>query len=111
LIFMFKKQKWTMILTLLFFAFFTYIVSSWWNWWYGGSFSSRVYVDILVLFMLPLAFMIDAARKKLHKILLIAGLFLIIALCQIQTYQYRYYIIHWENMTKEKYWDNFLKLD
>ncbi len=110
LIIMFRKQKWTVIFTLLFLLFFTYVVSCWWNWWYGGSFSSRVYVDILVFFMLPLAYLLQAARKKLHKILLIFALFLIVALCQIQTYQYRYYIIHWENMTKEKYWDNFLKL-
>jgi hypothetical protein len=111
LFFMFRKQRWVVIITLFFFLFFTYIVSSWWSWWYGGSFSSRVYVDILVFFMLPLAFLVESVRKKLHKVLLYLGLFLIIALCQIQTYQYRYYIIHWENMTKEKYWDNFLKLD
>ena len=111
LIFMYKKQKWFTIITVFFLFFFTYIVSSWWSWWYGGSFSSRVYVDILIFFMLPLAFLLEAVRKKFHRIILMIGLFLVIALCQIQTYQYRYYIIHWENMTREKYWDNFLKID
>jgi hypothetical protein len=109
--FMYKNQKWLVIIIPLFLLFFSYIVSSWWSWWYGGSFSSRVYVDILVFFMLPLAFLVEAVQGKLHKIMLIIGLFLVIALCQIQTYQYRYYIIHWENMTKEKYWDNFMRLD
>ncbi len=110
LFFMYKKQKWGVITIAIFLIFFTYIVSSWWSWWYGGSFSSRVYVDILMFFMLPLSFLMEAAKKKLHRMLLIIGLFLIIALCQVQTYQYRYYIIHWENMTKEKYWDNFFRL-
>jgi hypothetical protein len=111
LFFMFRNQKWGVIITLFFFLFFTYIASSWWSWWYGGSFSSRVYVDILVFFMLPLAFLVESVRKKFHKVILYLGLFLIIALCQVQTFQYRYYIIHWENMTREKYWDNFLRLD
>jgi hypothetical protein len=111
LIIMFKKQKWVVISTALFLLFFTYIVSSWWSWWYGGSFSSRVYVDILVFFMLPLTFFVEAFHKKWHKGILIIGLFLIVALCQIQTYQYRYYQIHWSDMTKERYWDNFLKIN
>ena len=29
---------------------------------------------------------------------------------QIQTYQYRYYIIHWENMDKAHYWQHFLQV-
>jgi MFS family permease len=111
LYFMYKKQKWATIVLSISLLFFTYIVSSWWSWWYGGSFSSRVYVDILVYFMLPLAYLVEAATKKLHRILLIIALFLVIALCQIQTYQYRYYIIHWDSMTKEKYWDNFLRIE
>ncbi|MEI6122945.1 MAG: hypothetical protein WCQ95_04885 [Bacteroidota bacterium] len=109
--FMFKKQKCAFILLPIFLFLFTYVVSSWWNWWYGGSFSSRVYVDILVFFMLPLAFLIDSMQTKIRKTFLIIGLFLIIAMCQIQTYQYRYYIIHWDSMTKQRYWDNFLRID
>jgi hypothetical protein len=111
LFFIYRKQKWVVISLAIFILFFTFIVSSWWSWWYGGSFSSRVYVDILIFFMMPLAYLLEAARKKFYRMFLIIGLFLIIALCQIQTYQYRYYIIHWENMTKEKYWDSFLRLD
>jgi hypothetical protein len=111
LFFMYRKQKLATISLPIFLLFFTYIVSSWWNWWYGGSFSSRVYVDILVFFMMPLAFLMEAIKKRLYQISLIVFLFLVVALCQLQTYQYRYYQIHWENMTKEKYWDNFLRMD
>ena len=111
LIWMLKKQKWAFWAVPIFLFLFTYVVSSWWNWWYGGSFSSRVYVDILVFFMLPLSFLIDSIKSKIRKTLLIASLFILVALCQIQTYQYRYYIIHWDNMTKEKYWDNFLRIE
>jgi hypothetical protein len=31
---------------------------------------------------------------------------LFVVLCQIQTYQYRYFIIHWSEMNQEKYIDS-----
>lgn len=110
LFYFYKKFKLGTMVFIVFFSFFTYIVSCWWSWWYGGSFSSRVYVDILVFFMIPLAFLINNAVKVIHKAIIILVLFLVIVLCQIQTYQYRYYIIHWSEMTKEMYWERFLKL-
>ena len=36
---------------------------------------------------------------------------LLIAVCQLQTYQYRYYFIHWSNMDKEHYWRVFMRVD
>jgi len=36
---------------------------------------------------------------------------LFIGLNQIQTLQYRYYIIHWSEMDKESYWDTFLDIE
>jgi hypothetical protein len=87
----------------------TYILSSWWSWWYGGSFSGRPYVDFGIIFLILLMSVLNHLKGiKLYftSILLIA----LVALCQIQTYQYRYYLIHWEDMTKEKYWEVFLKI-
>ncbi len=96
---------------LLFFLLITYVFSSWWNWYYGGSFSSRVYVEFLSLFMLLLAVTLQNIRKKAIKYVYITLIGLFIIICQVQTYQYRYYYIHWENMTKEKYWDVFMRVD
>jgi hypothetical protein len=94
-----------------FFALITYVFSSWWMWFYGGSFSSRVYVEYLPLFMLILGFAFRDINEQWKKNILGISLFLVIVLCQIQSYQYRYYIIHYSEMTQEKYWDNFLKLE
>ena len=88
----------------------TYVLSSWWMWYYGGSFSSRVFVDQLPFFMLLMAFALHGIRGAVVKYGAIALLFSLTALCQLQTYQYRYYLIHWSEMTKEKYWDVFLQL-
>ena len=87
-----------------------YVLSSWWNWWYGGSFSSRVMIDFYVFLALLLGYIyksgINRFQKAIYNFIIIAS----IILCQFQTYQYRYYLIHWDQMNKEKYWDVFLKL-
>lgn len=93
-----------------FFILLTYVLSSWWNWWYGGSFSSRVYVEYLPLLMLPLALCLNKSIG-LKRLVLIGSILAFVAVCQIQTYQYRYYQIHWEDNSKESYWSNFLRID
>jgi hypothetical protein len=87
-----------------------YILSCWWMWYYGGSFGTRVMVEFLPVFALLLFYLFRGIRKPaITKSL--AGLCILIAIfCQLQTWQYRYEIIHWADMTKEKYWDAFLKL-
>lgn len=105
---LFKRNKFAAVSWLLFFVIITYIFSSWWMWYYGGSFSSRVYVEYLPLFMILFAMLFNEVKGKVPRTFLLSVTFLLIAACQIQTYQYRYYEIHWDQMTKEKYWDVFL---
>ncbi|MEO1713578.1 MAG: hypothetical protein AAFU60_09625, partial [Bacteroidota bacterium] len=88
----------------------TYVFSSWSNWWYGGSFSSRPYVEYLPIFGLGLGILLEQTSGRLRvgilTVLVILGL-----VCQVQIYQYRYYQIHYSEMTKERYWEVFLRLD
>ncbi|UTW62919.1 hypothetical protein KFE98_01820 [bacterium SCSIO 12741] len=102
-----RFQAWNV---LLFFAVLTYVLSSWWMWFYGGSFSSRVYIEYLPLFGFLLAMALHQFAGWRHKVL-VGGVLTLLLLCQIQTYQYRYYQIHWADMTQEKYWDVFLRVD
>jgi len=102
-----KRNKFRFGTWIFFFILITYILSSWWMWYYGGSFSSRVYVEYLPFFMLLLGIGINSFKKPLRH-LMIACIFLIGVVCQIQSYQYRYYEIHYSEMNKEKYWDVFL---
>lgn len=109
--YMWKKNKQETIALLLFFILLVYVFSSWWNWWYGGSFSTRVFVEFLALFTLLLSITIKEIINKKLKGLFVSLVFFCIVLCQIQTYQYRYYQIHWENMNKDKYWEVFMRID
>lgn len=96
---------------LIFFFVLTYIFSSWWMWYYGGSFSSRVYVDYLPFFLLLLGVGFHNWRKQWPGWTLRIVIVLLILLCQIQIYQYRYGQIHVSDTTKEQYWNNFLRID
>ncbi len=109
--FLYKKNRFEFYSLAGFLILLNYILSSWWNWWYGGSFSSRVYLEYIPVFAILIGLTLTSLKKRILKSTVITFIFLCILLCQIQTYQYRYYQIHWENMTKEKYWEVFLRLD
>ncbi len=109
--FLWKKSKFEFYSMFGFLSVITYIISSWWMWYYGGSYSSRVYVEYIPFFMILLAITLKEINGKFLKRLYISTILLLIVFCQIQTFQYRYYHIHWSEMNKEKYWDVFLRVD
>ncbi|HOY30593.1 MAG TPA: hypothetical protein PKW80_01820 [Bacteroidales bacterium] len=106
-----KNARYNFYCLVFFIIVIFYVLSSWWNWWYGGSFSSRVLIDYLPVFMILLAAALDSFRKKIPKGLFITLIVLLIVVNQIQIYQYRYGAIHYENMDKKQYWDTFLRID
>lgn len=106
-----RSRKFEVLSFLGFFLLITYVLSSWWMWYYGGSFSSRVYVEFLPVFMLLLAISLQELRIRWTKITSVAIIVILIGLCQVQTYQYRYGEIHWSEMTKDHYWNVFLRID
>lgn len=110
-LYLYKRNKFEFYSLMSFLVALIYILSAWWNWWYGGSFSSRVFLEYIPLFAILLGISLNSINKGALKTLYVSLIFLCIVLCQIQTYQYRYYQIHWEDMTKEKYWDVFLRID
>jgi len=109
--FLYRKNRYQFYTLFISLFLITYVLSSWWNWWYGGSFSSRVYVEYIPLFSILLAMALEGIINKPLKKAYITLIVILVIVCQIQTYQYRYYFIHWEDMTKEKYWNVFLRVD
>lgn len=108
---LFKRNKFQFYSLSAFLLIVLYVLSSWWSWWYGGSFGSRVSVEYYAIAALLLGsaykYLKASWSRKLYSVLIICTLFV----CQVQTYQYRYYFIHWEKMDKEHYWRVFLRLD
>ena len=56
--------------------------------------------------------MVCSILSLITSFLALVGLIVLLALlCQVQTYQYRHWQIHWSDMDKERYWENFLRID
>lgn len=82
-----------------------YIVSCWWDWWFGGSFGHRALIQYYALLIFPLAGVLQFLFKKWWSAVP-ASLILVfmINLNLFQTAQFRHSIIHWEAMSKEAYY-------
>lgn len=107
-----KKHKFEMLSLLVFLFIVLFILSSWWMWYYGGSFGMRPMIDFYSLLVLPMAYFIDCmSRTKLLKSIAYAAISFFIILNITQTYQRINFILPWDGMTKEKYWQIFMKTD
>ena len=93
---------------LFFYTILIYIMSSWWNWYYGDSFGSRVLVDYMAFFILLFAIAIDKIKLQWQRaIVIISSIFIVLNI--FQTYQYYYQIISPFDMNTEKYFYTFNK--
>jgi hypothetical protein len=110
IIFLIRKEYFLFFSWLGSFIILTYIFSSWWSWYYGGSYGLRAYIEYYALFFIPLAILINS-KNKFIKLTLIAFGLLSIPITIIQTYQYKEYILHSVDMNKQLFWDTFLETD
>lgn len=109
----FILRKYARGYTLAFSAFMLiniYLIFSWWNWWYGGSFGSRPMIDSYGIMAFPFAAFVEYLlfRKIWIKVLGGSVFLFLLLLNQYQLMQYRHCIIHWESMSKSVYWSVFL---
>jgi hypothetical protein len=103
-----KKKFYLLITWLFFFISLTFVLSSWWSWFYGCSYGLRAYIEFYPLFFIPFACMLNGLRD-IYKICFVILTFPLISINVIQTYQYKTYILHWIDMDSAKYWKTFLK--
>ena len=95
---------------LVFLLLYIWVVSSWWNWYYGDSFGQRVFIDIYPLFALLLAFLFQWITGKRWLIKAMIGLsLLLLGLNIFQNWQYSRGIVHPYAMDREKYAMVFLR--
>ncbi|PLW98782.1 MAG: hypothetical protein C0594_17910 [Marinilabiliales bacterium] len=110
IIMLLKKRYYEFFTWLAFFLFLTYILSSWWCWYYGGSYGLRAYVDFYCVLFIPFAVLLNFSNKPVRLLVIAASCFFIV-LTTIQIYQYKEFILQWSGMDKERYWKVFLKTD
>jgi hypothetical protein len=89
----------------------TYVIASWWNWYYGDSFGERPFIDYFGVYCVLLAILLNHKENKFGNKLIILLLLPFIALNLFQTWQYTHYILHPYSMNKAKYQYVFLQSD
>ncbi len=89
-----------------------YIVSSWWCWWYGGSFGLRAYIDMYALWAFPLAVMLEKilAFKNTIRYSFVSLITMFILLNLFQSVQYWRGALHWDGMNYTLYKSQFLNM-
>ncbi|MEX2597355.1 MAG: hypothetical protein WEC59_10545, partial [Salibacteraceae bacterium] len=98
-----KQNRFKTLSFLLLLFCLIYVLSSWWSWHYGGSFSSRPMIDFYALLVLPIAMWLDAPKKRFVNWLCAAFLVFTTILNITQTYQVHTGIASSDHMNFEKY--------
>ncbi|MDD4604127.1 MAG: hypothetical protein PHF97_10010 [Bacteroidales bacterium] len=111
LFFLLFKNRFRFFSMFLFIVASTYIITCWWNWYYGDSFGLRAFIDYYGIYLLLFALMVDRISTK--PMLYILGVILLplIFLNIFQTWQYTHRIIQPNSMNKDKYNYVFLRSD
>ena len=109
LVLLIKKNKFQGWSLFLFFVLLVYLISSWWNWYYGPSFGQRPFVEFYGLSALLIAFSFRYIQKNSFYIALTSFSVLCVFLNLIQTFQYHSGIISSWDMNAKKYGYTFLR--
>jgi hypothetical protein len=111
-IFTLSKFKKGLFLPIIIFSLLNiYILSSWWCWWFGGSFGLRAFIDSYAIMAIPLGAIITRfSFKKYLKIISFGFISILILFNIFQIQQYTNQAIHYWWMNKQAYWETFLKL-
>jgi hypothetical protein len=107
-----KSYRKFFIPVLVFLILNIYILSSWWDWWFGGGFGLRAFIDMYGVMAIPMAAFMSwgLSRKAVLKYALIMVFLLVTARSVFHHVQYHYGAIHWVAMTKEAYMDSFWRV-
>ena len=108
----FPVSKWVFIFLT---SLFIYVLSCWWDWFFGGCFGARGFCQHIAYLSLPIAFFVDTVffsnKSFLFKPLAVLLTTVFIVLCVFlnvgQTYQYGKNFIHFNAMNEKVYWKNF----
>ncbi len=112
LISLMKRNRGMGILISVYLAATLYVIFSWWDWTYGGSFGCRPMIESLAILSIPMAALVEnifAAKNQL-KVVTFTVLAFFIALNLFQSYQLFINTTMWNNTNKAFYWRSFGKL-
>ncbi|MES2131059.1 MAG: hypothetical protein V4506_01850 [Bacteroidota bacterium] len=110
LVMMFFKWKNMALPIAVYLVLNIYIVSSWWDWGFGGAFGMRALVQCFAFMALPLAYFISrvlSIRNIKLKVPTVIATFLVFTFFAVvnlfQMWENKIFVFHWDAMTKQSY--------
>jgi hypothetical protein len=102
---LYRNHRATFFAVLAFLGVNLYVVSSWWCWWYGGSYGQRALIESYAIMSLPLTALIawSLARGRIGTVAALAISVLLILHNGFQIAQIKTGALHMENMTRTAY--------
>ena len=91
-------------------AVHTWLVASWETWWYGGSFGQRSFVEALPVFALGLASLVETARGRVARPVLLVGTVFLSFLAVHAMLAYWLEIIPVDGTTRDTYMRSFRRM-
>jgi len=105
-----RKYRFAFWPVLVFLLVNIYVQSSWWSWWFGGSYGNRAFIDSYGLMAIPLAATVSEFLKwKWKGVLPILILFTVAWYNTFQVRQYKSGALHYCWMSYDAYRETFLK--
>lgn len=104
---LFRTNKFFLFWLMISIAVPAYVISSWWNWWYGMSFGHRAFIDYYPLFFISIALGLQGISSRLILNFFIVVSVMCLVLNHIYIKQYKGYIFYWK-MDRDMYWRVFL---
>lgn len=114
LYFLWRRNKGLVMPLVIYLTAMSYVVFSWWMWYYGGSFGCRALIAVLPVVSIPLAALVERVieiRTFSIKMVFAAVFLFFIVLNIFQSYQYYNAVIHWDRMSRAYYWRVFGKME
>jgi hypothetical protein len=103
----YKYHRWATGWLMFFLLVFTYITAAWWHWTYGDTFGIRPYNDVLLVFAVLLAFMLQHTVRAKKTMLWVAVVFTGLQL--VFAWQFAAGITNVSTMTADKFFHLFLR--
>jgi hypothetical protein len=101
---LFKINKFPFNKSVIWFSILNiWIIISWYDWQYGGSYSTRALSPSYPVFALPLAALIDFIRQSKYRFLFYGLSIYLIAVNLFQINQYNKTILHFKDMNRQYY--------
>jgi hypothetical protein len=110
--FLYKLQKNLFVPLIVFFIINIYVISSWWCWWYGGSYGHRAFIESYALMVFPLTALIQSTLSSniFTRFIFISILILLLFHNIFQIIKTKNGALSFDSMTKEAYFETLFKL-